>query len=102
MTAFYGLPGSGAFWHWPTLLHFILVALAGGTAFVTALLTFREDKTARRYAWVATGLDCAGPACPLGRVERTFSLYAPVVVFEFQTRSGDVVGGVGLGRLGSS
>lgn len=53
MTEFYGLPNSGAFWHWPTLIHFVLVALAGGTALVTALLTFRRDKSALRYAWVA-------------------------------------------------
>ena len=36
MTTFYGAVNDGAFWHWPTLLHFCLVALAGGVALLLA------------------------------------------------------------------
>jgi len=55
MTTFYGLPGAEAFWHWTTLVHFLLVALAGGTAFYTAVLGLRRPDEARRLAWWALG-----------------------------------------------
>jgi hypothetical protein len=53
MTTFYGLPNSGAFWHWPTLIHFLVVALAGGVALLVAVLCLRQDRAVRRYALLA-------------------------------------------------
>ncbi|WP_287417494.1 hypothetical protein [Oceanithermus sp.] len=53
MTTFYGLPGAEAFWHWTTLVHFLLVALAGGTAFYTAILGIRRPDAVRGLAWLA-------------------------------------------------
>jgi len=53
MTAFYGIPGAEAFWHWTTLVHFLLVALAGGTAFYTAIVGLREPGNLRGLAWLS-------------------------------------------------
>ncbi len=53
MTTFYGLPNAEPFWHWTTLVHFALVALAGGTAFYVALRSLRKDPSAHRLAWLA-------------------------------------------------
>ena len=53
MTEFwYGLPNSGHFWHWPTLVHFALVALAGGAAVVTAVAAWTKHPKLRLYALV--------------------------------------------------
>ena len=43
MTTFYALPNAGPFWHWPTLIHFVLVALAGGASLLTALSALRAN-----------------------------------------------------------
>jgi len=56
VTTLYGLPGVGPFWHWPTLLHFSLVALAGGTALLAALRALGRERFPRRLAWLALGL----------------------------------------------
>lgn len=53
MTTFYGIPGAEHFWHWTTLIHFLLVALAGGTAFYVAVLGLRRTEEARKLAWWA-------------------------------------------------
>ena len=47
VTTFYGAVNDGAFWHWPTLLHFCLVALAGGVA----LLVAYRALTSQRFGW---------------------------------------------------
>lgn len=53
---FYGIPNAAPFWHWATLFHFALVALAGGAAFVTALAAMRKHPRTRTYALVAVAL----------------------------------------------
>jgi hypothetical protein len=50
MTEFYGLPNTGHFWHWPTLIHFFLVALAGGAAVVTTVALLTNHPKVRTYA----------------------------------------------------
>ena len=60
MTRFYGAPNSEVFWHWPTLLHFVLVALAAGAALLLAALALRGARRLRLYALIAVafvGLD---------------------------------------------
>jgi len=56
MTSFYGMPNSGAFWHWPTLIHFVLVALAGGMALVAAIRSWQDDDNSRLLASIALAL----------------------------------------------
>lgn len=56
MTEFYALPNSSHFWHWPTLIHFFLVALAGGTALLAAVATLRNDPKRRHFAIIAAVL----------------------------------------------
>lgn len=56
MTAYYGIPNTGAFWHWTTLLHFSLVALAGGVALLTAQRALGWARFPRRLAWISVGL----------------------------------------------
>lgn len=53
MTEFYALPNQAAFWHWPTLIHFFLVALAGGAALLAAIATFRNRANQRMFAITA-------------------------------------------------
>lgn len=53
MTEFYGLPNTGEFWHWTNALHFVLVGLAGGMAFLAAILTLRQHPERKRYWWLA-------------------------------------------------
>ncbi len=50
MTTFYGIPGAAPFWHWTTLVHFLLVALAGGFSFYTAVLGTKDAESGRRLA----------------------------------------------------
>jgi hypothetical protein len=52
VTEFYFQPNDAHFWHWPTLIHFALVALAGGAAVVTAIAALARHPNARRYALV--------------------------------------------------
>ena len=52
MTEFYALPNSEHFWHWPTLIHFFLVALAGGAAVVTTIALITKHPKVRTYALV--------------------------------------------------
>jgi MFS family permease len=52
MTEFYGLPNAEHFWHWPTLVHFAIVALAGGAAVVTAIATITRHPRVRTYALI--------------------------------------------------
>lgn len=52
MTEFYGLPNSEHFWHWPTLIHFALVALAGGMILVTTVASFANHPKLRTYALI--------------------------------------------------
>ncbi len=52
MTEFYALPNTEHFWHWPTLIHFFLVALAGGAAVVTTIAVITKHPKARTYALV--------------------------------------------------
>jgi len=56
MTEFYGLPNAGEFWHWTNALHFVLVGLAGGVAFLAALLHLQNAKEARTLTLWALGL----------------------------------------------
>ncbi len=56
MTSFYGFPNAGEFWHWPTLVHFFLVALAGGSAFLAGLSALEGERRAPRLALFALGL----------------------------------------------
>jgi hypothetical protein len=56
MTEFYGIPNTGEFWHWPNALHFVLVGLAGGMAFLAAVLTMRQHPERQRYWWLAAVL----------------------------------------------
>jgi formate-dependent nitrite reductase membrane component NrfD len=56
MTEFYGLPNAQEFWHWANALHFVLVGLAGGMAFLAALLHLKASEDARRYTLFALGL----------------------------------------------
>lgn len=53
MTEFYGLPNSQHFWHWPTLIHFALVALAGGAVLVTTIASMTQHPKVRSYAFIA-------------------------------------------------
>ena len=53
MTAFYGIPGAEPFWHWTTLVHFVLVALAGGTAFFTAIVALKRPQSLGKLPWLA-------------------------------------------------
>ncbi|HGY09892.1 MAG TPA: hypothetical protein ENK37_07560 [Oceanithermus profundus] len=53
MTAFYGTPGADPFWHWTTLVHFVLVALAGGTAFFTAVVALKRPQSLGKLPWLA-------------------------------------------------
>lgn len=53
MTEFYAMPNSEHFWHWPTLIHFFLVALAGGAALLAAVAAFRNEKNQRMFAVAA-------------------------------------------------
>lgn len=55
VTAFYGVPNAGAFWHWPTLVHFCLVAIAGGVA----LLVAYRALTSQRLTWRLPALSVA-------------------------------------------
>ncbi len=52
MTEFYALPNSEYFWHWPTLIHFFLVALAGGAAVITTIALITKHPKVRTYAFV--------------------------------------------------
>jgi len=52
VTEFYALPNSAHFWHWPTLIHFALVALAGGMVLVTAIASITKHPKVRTYALV--------------------------------------------------
>jgi len=54
--AYYGVVNDGAFWHWTTLLHFSLVALAGGVALLTAYRALTWARFPRRLAWTAVAL----------------------------------------------
>lgn len=56
MTTYYGVVNDGPFWHWPTLLHFSLVALAGGVALLAAYRALTWARFPRRLAWVSVGL----------------------------------------------
>lgn len=56
ITTFYGAPNSGAFWHWPTLLHFVLVAIAGGVALLTAYRALRSSSFSWRLPALAVAL----------------------------------------------
>lgn len=56
MTEFYGLPNDGAFWHWPTLVHFVLVALAGGIALLAGVRALRPAPQARTLPLTAAVL----------------------------------------------
>ena len=53
MIEFYALPNSGIFWSWPKLVHYTLVALAGGAALLTAIAALRNDPKLRTYAILA-------------------------------------------------
>ena len=52
MTEFYGLPNAAHFWHWPTLIHFALVALAGGAVLVTTIASITQHPKVRTYAFI--------------------------------------------------
>jgi len=52
MTEFYALPNDVHFWHWPTLIHFFLVAMAGGAAVVTTIAHITRHPKARTYAFI--------------------------------------------------
>lgn len=56
MTTFYAAPNSAAFWHWPTLLHFTLVALAAGAALLLGALALRGARRLRGYALLTLAL----------------------------------------------
>ncbi len=53
MSGVYGVPPSGEVWHGLTLVHFFLVGLAGGSAFLAALSRHRGEGTARNLLLVA-------------------------------------------------
>ncbi len=52
MTEFYALPNTEHFWHWPTLIHFFLVAMAGGAAVITTIALLTKHPKVRTYALV--------------------------------------------------
>ena len=56
MTFFYGLPNDGHFWHWPTLIHFVLVALAAGAVFLVGVAAVRGKPPKRWMAILAFAL----------------------------------------------
>ena len=53
MSGVYGVPPSGEVWHGLTLVHFFLVGLAGGSAFLAALSQHRGEGTTRNLLLVA-------------------------------------------------
>ncbi len=60
--AVYGIPPSGEVWHGLTLLHFFLVGLAGGSAFLAGLASLRREALAPallRFAALFVVLDLA-------------------------------------------
>lgn len=56
MTEMYGIPNTGEFWHWSNALHFVLVGLAGGMAFVAAWLSLAGHRERDRYLLLAAAL----------------------------------------------
>lgn len=56
ITTFYGAVNDGAFWHWPTLLHFCLVALAGGVALLVAYRALGRERLGWRLPALSVGL----------------------------------------------
>ncbi len=62
MTSFYGIHPSAEVWHGLTLLHFFLVGLAGGSAFLAALSRLRGEGASRNlllFAALFVALDLA-------------------------------------------
>lgn len=62
ITTFYGAANSGAYWHWPTLVHFVLVAVAGGVA----LLVAYRALSGARFTWRLPALALALIVLDLG------------------------------------
>lgn len=56
VTTFYGAVNDGPFWHWPTLLHFCLVALAGGVALLLAYRALASQRLGWRLPAVSVAL----------------------------------------------
>lgn len=56
ITTFYGVTNDVPFWHWTTLLHFCLVALAGGAALLTAMRAMTWASFPRRLATITVVL----------------------------------------------
>lgn len=56
MITYYGIPNTEPFWHWTTLVHFSLVALAGGVALLTAYRALTWARFPRRLAWLSVAL----------------------------------------------